>query len=114
MKALAFAGFINFFMSHENFEELEKIIIDGEVRESTINCIEAFFPDCPEITTEPKADLHYNIVNKADSIAHILYHYYKKPQLSKKRYRDNLITPKIEDYHKLFERIQEEYERLKR
>ncbi|MBN2052055.1 hypothetical protein JW756_00970 [Candidatus Woesearchaeota archaeon] len=87
------------------FNNLERIIIDGEIRRTELRNLEGLAQKPVIILPEPKADVKYPIVNAADNLAHILYKYHsecKRKNNDGKDYEEHLITPNIYEYSCLF------------
>jgi len=87
------------------FENLETVIIDGEIRRAELKKLEELVKKPVIILPEPKGDVKYPIVNAADNLAHILYKYHsecKRKNNDGRDYEDRLITPTIEEYKCLF------------
>ena len=81
------------------FGNPSKVIIDGEMLSKEIRRLRRYLPHHISVSIEPKADIHYSLVNCADAIANHLFRYYtKKSSERKDRYLPNLIIPKKEDY----------------
>ncbi|MAG47410.1 hypothetical protein CL617_02295 [archaeon] len=98
---VVFAEFIKY------FKHVNTVIIDGELKTQDVESLRGIlYPkNLPKIIIEPKADENYSLVNMADIIANKLHRYYgkKNKRSNKKRYLDNLITPRLEDYIDLFQ-----------
>lgn len=81
---------------HDN---LDTVIIDGKVSDSTLYQIQENIasPNPPNIVFEPKADLHYPIVNIADRIAYILFQYYSRNKSFQEnnKYSHLLLKPEM-------------------
>ncbi|MBC8444315.1 hypothetical protein H8D83_01885 [Candidatus Woesearchaeota archaeon] len=87
----------------KSFSDLEKIIIDGDLREPLQEELkQILYPNKYGILAVAKADMNYKVVNMADQIANLIHRDYKRPTRLKK-YLPHLITPKIEDYLSLLE-----------
>ena len=86
------------------YSRLEKLIIDGRIMESVLDTAELLLPSGvvppKDIVYMPDADKRFNIVNRADQIAYILFKHYTSYSgiTSNRRYSETLITPNIERY----------------
>ncbi|MCK4589339.1 MAG: hypothetical protein KAT77_02775 [Nanoarchaeota archaeon] len=101
IKVIAYAELIKSFFE-ESGENLSKVLIDGEMRESDLERLARVLHPIrmPETETIPKADSKYPIVNFAHRIARKLFREYIHNSDSEEitDFLDNLVTPKIEDY----------------
>jgi hypothetical protein len=86
------------FISH--FPNLGKVLVDGEISESIISNLEKILGnDMCNIMCEAHADSRYELVNKADIVAHLLHqHYNHKECPNYEKYVEHLLTPRIEHY----------------
>ncbi len=105
IKIIGFAALIN------AFGELEKVIIDGNMRGKSRETLKGRAGPVP-IMASAEADVTYPIVNMADQIANILYRLYsdsKKNGVIMSRSQDRLlgsrlIEPRLSDYKGLIKR----------
>jgi hypothetical protein len=85
------------------FGDLEMILVGGRVSKNVCEKIEMILErECPFIVGEPKADVHYPLVNLADGVANFLFRQYSLSRRVGERYLDYLVTPKLEDYLDIF------------
>lgn len=96
---IAACEFINYFNEEKQNKDIT-FILDGEYRASRIRDIKELLEtkEKPKIILEPKADLKYPVVNKADLIARILHRKYATAKRIRNHFPENIITPRIEDY----------------
>lgn len=95
----------------KNFEYLDKVIIDGEIRRNEFQELKKLLirETLPlEIIAESRADITYNIVNIADQIANRLFqHYGRFKNLNRStKFLPYLLTPKMEDHKLLLENLE--------
>jgi hypothetical protein len=82
---IATCEFWNYFSS--NFFPIEKIFIDGELKQTQKSLIKRILREKyrakPVLSVSPKADETYKLVSVADAWANHLYHYYSSQKMQK-------------------------------
>ncbi|MDD5651168.1 MAG: hypothetical protein PHF86_12265 [Candidatus Nanoarchaeia archaeon] len=105
LRVMAICEFIKFFKNNNLEDPL--FIIDGMLNEKEHEQLDLIlYPNFrPHMIIEPKADLHYPIVNIADHIANLIFKKYISQESIDKKLLEKIITPKIEDYVKFMQNV---------
>ncbi|MBS3122092.1 hypothetical protein J4434_04370 [Candidatus Woesearchaeota archaeon] len=80
---------------------LERVIIDGPLREEDLRKLRQFVSSTPHINSDAQNDTKFEIVNLADRVANLLHRYYTSSKSDSSLYVPYLITPDLRKYDKL-------------
>lgn len=107
IRLIAYSELINAF-SGDEFGELEKVIIDGPLREEDLRKLRLLLsltPNItPHITSDAQNDTKFEVVNLADRIANLLHRYYASSKSDSNLYVPYLITPDLRKYDELLKK----------